>query len=299
VTIEPFDSDNNGDSNLDEINANAQPGWTEGENNTIYYKNGSTVPGQLPPSITSLDPGTCTDADNDTYYAESGCGTPVDCNDSDPAINPGAVEDCTDGIDNDCDNLIDTQDPDAVNCPVCTDADNDTYYAESGCGTAVDCDDTDPAINPGAVEDCTDGIDNDCDNLIDTQDPDAVNCPSCTDDDNDTYAIEGGSCGPVDCDDTDPAINPGAEEDCSDTLDNDCDGLTDVDDPDCAVEICDDGIDNDGDGKTDCDDKKDCNQDPACAGGGGQEICTDGIDNDGDGKIDCADKKDCGRDPAC
>jgi hypothetical protein len=199
----------------------------------------------------------------------------------------------------------------------------------------VDCDDTDPAINPGAVEDCTDGIDNDCDNLIDTQDPDAVNCPSCTDDDNDTYAIEGGSCGPVDCDDTDPAINPGAEEDCSDTLDNDCDGLTDVDDPDCAVEICDDGIDNDGDGKTDCndkkdcgkdpacsggggdpeicddgidndgdgktdcDDKKDCNQDPACAGGGGQEICTDGIDNDGDGKIDCADKKDCGRDPAC
>jgi hypothetical protein len=87
VTIEPFDSDNNGDSNLDEINANAQPGWTEGENNTIYYKNGSTVPGQLPPSITSLDPGTCTDADNDTDYAESGCGTPVDCNDSDPAIN--------------------------------------------------------------------------------------------------------------------------------------------------------------------------------------------------------------------
>jgi len=31
--------------------------------------------------------------------------------------------------------------------------------------------------------------------------------------------------------------------------------------------ICDDTIDNDGDGKTDCDDPN-CNKDPACAGGG-------------------------------
>ncbi len=34
----------------------------------------------------------------------------------------------------------------------------------------------------------------------------------------------------VDCDDTDAAINPGAEEICDDLLDNDCDDLVDAED---------------------------------------------------------------------
>ncbi len=37
-----------------------------------------------------------------------------------------------------------------------------------------------------------------------------------------------------DCDDTDPAVNPDAEEVCDDGIDNDCDDLTDEDD----VEDC-------------------------------------------------------------
>ncbi len=45
---------------------------------------------------------------------------------------------------------------------ICTDADTDTYYAESGCGTEVDCDDTDDSINPGANEIPDDDIDQDC-----------------------------------------------------------------------------------------------------------------------------------------
>ena len=51
--------------------------------------------------------------------------------------------------------------------PVCTDGDTDGYFAEAGCGTAVDCDDGDASINPGAAEVCGDGIDNNCDGDID------------------------------------------------------------------------------------------------------------------------------------
>jgi len=141
-------------------------------------------------------------------------------------------------------------------------------------------------------------------------------CPgsSCTDFDGDGFAIEGGSCGEVDCDDANFDINPGVAEVCDDGIDNDCDAAVDCIDGECALalvcgnppelEICDDGIDNDGDNKTDCADKKDCGKDLFCVidgGGGGSEpeICDDGIDNDGDNKTDCADKKDCGKDPFC
>jgi hypothetical protein len=66
--------------------------------------------------------------------------------------------------------------------------------------------------------------------------------------------------------------------------DNDCNGLTDCDDPACdtdpacqectadEVGLCDDGIDNDCDGLTDCDDTVDCGTDPDCQQ---QVVCTD------------------------
>jgi hypothetical protein len=54
----------------------------------------------------------------------------------------------------------------------CTDNDGDGYYAEECCGTEVDCDDTDPAINPGVEGDAYgDLIDNDCDGKIDEDPP--------------------------------------------------------------------------------------------------------------------------------
>jgi hypothetical protein len=138
-------------------------------------------------------------------------------------------------------------------------------------------------------------------------------CPetACTDNDGDGFAIDGGNCGPVDCDDNNADINPDAAEVCDDIVDNDCDGNADCDDNECSnalvcqpvtePEICDDGIDNDGDNKVDCADKKDCRKDAACTGGSGgpAEICDNGIDDDGDNKVDCADKKDCRKDPAC
>lgn len=49
-------------------------------------------------------------------------------------------------------------------CQPCTDADGDGYCAD------VDCADDNAGVNPGASEDCFDGIDNDCDGDIDDDD---------------------------------------------------------------------------------------------------------------------------------
>jgi hypothetical protein len=124
-----------------------------------------------------------------------------------------------------------------------------------------------------------------------------ANCSDTVDNDGD---------GMVDCADTDCASDPACAapvENCTDGSDNDGDGAIDCADTDCAsdpacaapVENCTDGSDNDGDGAIDCADT-DCASDPACAAP--VENCTDGSDNDGDGAIDCADT-DCASDPAC
>jgi hypothetical protein len=114
----------------------------------------------------------------------------------------------------------------------CLDTDSDGYY---NCGTDADCDDNDPDINPGAIEVCDDSIDNDCDDLIDEDDPNCGGgveiCDNGLDDDGD---------GDVDCVDSDCSTDPACENDgnakerrCNDGNDNDGDGLIDCDDPDC------------------------------------------------------------------
>ena len=92
----------------------------------------------------------------------------------------------------------------------CTDADGDDYCIPE------DCNDDDPAINPGATEVCDDGIDNNCDGFIDE------GCGPCTDIDGDGYCAE-----VDDCDDNDIDVNPGATELCGDFIDNNCDGFID------------------------------------------------------------------------
>ncbi len=120
----------------------------------------------------------------------------------------------------------------------CTDADGDGFFVgDTSCGP-VDCNDADPTVNPNAAEICGDGIDNNCDARIDTADPLAVGCTACLDSDDDSYSPEGGICGPVDCDDTNPSINPGAREICDDGVDNDCDFYLDATDTECSGEDC-------------------------------------------------------------
>jgi hypothetical protein len=152
-----------------------------------------------------------------------------------------------------------------------------------------DCNDNVSSINPGAVEVCDDGIDNECDGLLDCYDTDDCGsdtaCDACTDGDVDGdgyYGIDADPCsGSDDCDDSDESINPGAAEICDDTIDNDCNGDTDTDDAYCK--------DNDVDGYTPS--EKDCNDNDASINPGVAEVCDDGIDNNCNGKIDSADSK--------
>ena len=58
-------------------------------------------------------------------------------------------------------------------------------------------------------------------------------CQRCTDSDGDGYAVEGGRCGEIDCDDTNAGVNPVADEVCDDGVDNNCGGG--IDEEGCYV----------------------------------------------------------------
>ena len=96
-----------------------------------------------------------------------------------------------------------------------------------------------------------------------------------SDEDGDGYTESQG-----DCDDNSATVYPGADEICSDGIDQNCDG-TDID--------CKD-IDEDGDGITE--NQGDCNDSDPAIHPGGEEICGDGIDQDCSGAdIACPDDR--------
>ena len=158
--------------------------------------------------------GWCGDHDGDGYESVI-CGG-EDCYDPYVYAYPGAEEIC-DGLDNDCDGVVPAEE---------VDEDGDGWMGCEG-----DCDDGDPLIYPDAEEICDNGIDDDCDGLTDLED--LPQC--CWDDDGDGHKdVE---CGGTDCDDADPLVNPEADESCSNSIDDDCDGFVDLDDSDCEFII--------------------------------------------------------------
>ena len=101
------------------------------------------------------------------------------------------------------------------------DADSDGVDTCSG-----DCDDTNAAVNPDAIEACN-GYDDDCDGTLYAGEEDV---------DGDGFLVCDDGSGRTDCDDTNVDVNPGAIELC-DGLDTDCNGLVPQDE-----------VDGDGDG---------------------------------------------------
>jgi hypothetical protein len=215
----------------------------------------------------------------------------TDCDDGAAAINPGATELVADGVDNDCDGLercYEDLDSDGYGGSSTIDS-IDTDCADPGEAiSAGDCDDGDAAVNPGATESC-DGVDDDCDGLVDDDDPDVVDAQLWySDADGDGYGdLLGGTlsycpgsepAGLVsdgsDCDDSDAAQHPAADERCNGE-DDDCDGVTDEDD---AVDVLSWYADGDGDGYGDV--AVEIQACSAPAGHVGAELATDCDDGD-------------------
>ena len=240
--------------------------------------------------------------------------TTGDCDQSNADVHVGADEVCN-GYDDDCDGLIDGQDPDLIGgetwyADVDGDGHGDADSTDIGCeappgyvASSDDCDDQDPSVPNSEI--CN-GVDDDCDGQVDGSDPDVTGATTWYADadrdgygDPDTsffacerptgYVTDGG-----DCDDADASVG-GGEEVCDDR-DNDCDGLVDgaddsvtggatwyvdadgdgLGDPSTSVEACDRPDGYVADG-TDCDDTD--------ATRGGTEVCDD-VDNDCDGLTD-------------
>ena len=246
------------------------------------------------------------DADGDGFVAAE------DCRDNDPSSFPGAEELC-DSVDNDCDGEVDN----GVLLTWFTDADADGFggpievqgcqMPASGAPEFNDCDDFNNRVNPEALEIC-DGVDNDCDDLVD--DADLIDESSgeiwYADADSDGYGDalsplracsqpEGSVRDSSDCDDAQALSFPLATEVC-DSVDNDCDG--EVDEPDAADAVswyADADADGFGDaaiGEVACSapagfgaDDTDCDDAAAAVNPAAVEVC-DSIDNDCSGDVD-------------
>jgi len=232
-------------------------------------------------------------------------------------FDPCITEICGNGLDDDCDGLIDE---DGTPLTWYADADGDGYgdlnNSQTSCQkpagyvrNSLDCNDADATLNSGSPEICN-GIDDDCDGLIDDADPDITGQDIWyADADGDGYgnaAFEKLACiqpvgfvsNDTDRDDANAAVHPGAVEVCN-GIDDDCNGLYDNFDPGVTgqpvwyADVDKDGFGNPAVSLLSCfqpkgyvSDHSDCNDTNAAVNPSAAEICGNNVDDDCDGEID-------------
>ncbi|HEU5182037.1 MAG TPA: putative metal-binding motif-containing protein [Candidatus Polarisedimenticolia bacterium] len=215
-----------------------------------------TVSTVFPPSVCDPAPG---DADGDGV---------ANLNDNCPTVsNNTQLDPEHDTVGTACDNCPTTYNPNQLDVNAnsqgdhCEDGDGDGSFLVN------DCNDSNPAIHPGATEICN-GVDDNCTAGIDEG----------FDGDGDGVTTCGG-----DCNDANPAIRPGATEICNGVDDNCTGGI-------------DEGFDADGDTFTTC--GGDCNDSNVNIHPGAAEVCnglddncTAGIDEGGNAL--CSDTNSC------
>ena len=238
------------------------------------------------------------DRDGDGYAPDE------DCDDGDSTRHPGALEAC-DGVDSDCDGLTDDEELDAIGCKdALSDEDGDGYGSDAtyclceipaGSVSAEDggdCDDTDGLFHPGAAEGCNDGVDYNCDGVLEGDGE-----TDCTiwyrDADRDGYgdpSVTTCTCaepGPSYVDNGDDCDDSRLEVTCTNYYhDSDGDGFGDMydDDPTCACEA--------PTGMTG--DHSDCDDDLSSRNPDAVETCgTDRIDDNCNGEWNEADATGC------
>ncbi|MFT4627374.1 MAG: hypothetical protein ACI8PZ_006058 [Myxococcota bacterium] len=244
------------------------------------------------------------DADGDGFFNADYGGD--DCDDSRADVNPSRPEICNgdEVLDDDCDGLFDEADPDIDVFSLIAwgpdfdgdgfGTDDDVMFAcqqPDGWGFANrDCDDSRADINPSMPEICNpdEPVDDDCDGLIDDDDPDVSEDSYLewyADVDDDGYGSgdefvyacgrpEGSAPSDDDCDDSDPAIGPPSLW----YPDGDRDGwgAGDPVDPTPTCESPEPGLRPDWIG-LDCDDSEPRIHPTA------EDVCENGIDEDCDG----------------